>query len=142
MGSYSTNYASFSFTDVDVVDHTTHRLELHHPDHPEIILVVYRRPIPAGESPRDLSAERIAAEMTLLSGYKVLENRDVECAGNPAMDVASRYRHDDRVWYVRQTHVVIGGLWTAFAISGPIDSRAAIDRWCEEMMTGLLIRDS
>jgi hypothetical protein len=142
LGTYATNYASIRLAGVDVVDHTTHRLELVHPDHSDVILLIYRRPIPAGKSAREVSADRIAEEMVRLNGYTVLENRVLEFAGNAAVDVASRYRADGAIWYVRQAHVVIGGLWTAFAISGPLASRAAIDTWSETMMSELLVRDS
>jgi hypothetical protein len=135
------NWAAFELPEVPLVDRTTHVIEVKHPEHEDVALVVCRIDFPAGKTLRELVAGRVADEMARLSGYTVLENADAEWVGVPAVEVCSRWRHDGKVIYQRQAHFAAGDAWTFFALSGPLASRAACDAWMEQIKRSLRLRD-
>jgi len=140
MPAYYLNWAAFELPDVPFVDRTTHVLDLAHPDHPDMTLVVHRERFPAGKTLRELAARRVAEEMTKLAGYAVIENGEAAWAGAPAIEVSSRWRHKDSVVYQRQAHLAVDDAWVCMALSCPIESRAACDAWFTQIASTLRLR--
>jgi hypothetical protein len=137
---YYLNWAAIDLPDVPFVDRTTHVIDLAHPDHPDMTLVVCRERFPAGKTLRELAARRVAEEMTRLVGYSVIENGDAAWASVPAIEVTSRWRHEDRLIYQRQAHLAADDAWVNISLSCPIESRAACDEWFSQIASSLRLR--
>jgi hypothetical protein len=134
MSTYVMNFGTFELGGAALVDHTTHVLEISHPDHENIALVVFRGPIAADKTLEDMVAGRIADEMVRLRGYTVLTNATVAWSGSAAHDVSSRWINEGRTVYGRQAHLAIDRTWVVFAMSAPYPSREACDGWFEEIL--------
>ena len=103
-------------------------------------VVVCREEHPQGKTLREVVASRVAAEMTRLTGYSVIENVETEWGGAPAIEVISRWRHEGEIVYGRQAHFVDGDTWTMFSLSGPWASREACDGWLADIRASLRLR--
>ncbi|HVY46712.1 MAG TPA: DcrB-related protein [Minicystis sp.] len=134
MSRYVMNFGTFELGGAELADLTTHVLEVRHPDHEQVALVVFKKAIPEGGTLRELVAGRVADEMVRLAGYAVLSDAEVPWGGALARDVATRWRHEGRVLYGRQAHVELDATWIAFAMSAPFESRDACDAWFDEIM--------
>lgn len=140
MPTYYANWAAFELPDARCTDRTTHLVEIDHPDHPGVQLVVYRGDFPEGKTLRQLVAGRVAEEMARLDGYGVIESVEVAWADAPAVEITSRWRHDGKAFYQRQAHLVVEDAWTYFALSGPFTSREVIDGWLAKIRASLRVR--
>jgi hypothetical protein len=136
------NWAAFELPEAEVIDRTTHTIEIRHPDHESFGLVVRQMPMPFGKTVRQMAAERMAAEMARLSGYTVLESREVVWCDAPGIEVVARWRGEGEVFFQRQVHFELGGVLRAFSLAGPLASRAACDEWFEQIRTSLRLRES
>jgi hypothetical protein len=134
MSKYTMNFGTFELGGATLVDRTTHVLEVAHPGHENVALIVFREPIPDGETLGDLVARRIADEMVRLRGYAVLAKAEVAWGGGTAHDIASRWINEGRAIYGRQAHLAIDRTWVVFAMSAPYPSREACDGWFDEIM--------
>lgn len=141
MSTFYMNWAAFELATAEVVDRTTYTVEIRHPDHEKIRLVIWYMPAPLEKTVRQLAAQRVAEEMARLDGYTVLEQREVSWCDTAALEVASRWRHQGAAYYQRQAHFVPDGLWRSFSLAGPLASRAACDEWFEQIRTSLRMRD-
>jgi hypothetical protein len=139
VSTYYMNWAAFELPD-PAADRTTHVVELPHPRHPGITLVIYHEDFPAGKTLTDLVAARVADETIRLAGYGVLERTETEWAGQPALEVASRWRHEGRAIYQRQAHLAVGSTWTSFALIGPVEAREICDAWLDGVRQSLRLR--
>jgi hypothetical protein len=140
MSTFVMNWAAFEVSTAEVVDRTTYSVEIRHPDHEKIRLVVWHLHAPPDKTVRELAASRVAEEMLRHEGYSALENREVPWCGGPAIEISSRWRHEGAVYYQRQVHFVMNGLWRSFSLGGPLASRAACDDWFEQIRTSLRVR--
>lgn len=134
------NWAAFELPEAGIKDRTTHVVEIAHPEHEGITLVVYHEDFPPGKNLTQLAASRVAEEMARLKGYSVIERTETEWAGTPAVEVASRWRHEGKVIYQRQAHLAVEGTWTYFALSGPFAARETCDAWLERIRGSLRLR--
>lgn len=140
MPAYYTNEAAFDLPDIGFADRTTHLLELIQPAGEEIALVIVRDAMPAGKTLRELVASRVADEMVRLKGYTILETREAAWSTAPAVEVASRWRHEGAAIYQRQAHLALEDQWLYLALSAPFARRARCDEWMEEIRTTLRLR--
>ena len=141
MSTFYMNWAAFELTTAEVVDRTTYTVEIRHPDHERIRLVVWYMPAPPEKTVRQLAANRVAEEMVRHDGYTILETQEVRWCDTAALEVASQWRHEGVVYYQRQVHFVDGDRWRSFSLGGPLASRAACDEWFEQIRTSLRMRD-
>ena len=138
---YYMNEGAFELPDASLKDRTTHVIEVT-PDGHELTLVVCRATLPEGKSLRQVAQIRILDELSRLSGYTVLEEREASWAEVPALEFTSRWRHEGRAFYQQQAHLVLGGTWTYFALSTPFESRAAADAWFQRIRESLRLRSA
>lgn len=142
MPAYYMNDGAFHLPDVGFVDRTVHVFEAPLPDDQELGLIVCRTKIPAGKSLRDLVAAHVKNEGARLHGYTVIDQRDTQVSGAPAIDVRSRFRHEGEVVYQRQAHVAAYGTWLLFAMSAPLATRDACDEHVDSILASLRLRDA
>lgn len=134
------NEGAFELPHGEVHDRTVHILEIKHPEHDDLGLVVCRAPVPVGKSLRELARGRILEERARLSGYSVVEERDAEWAELPAVEFTSRWRYRGKVYHQQQAHLAVNGAWMYFAMSAPIGSREACDAWFSQLHATLRLR--
>lgn len=140
MSTFYLNWAAFEVSTAELVDRTTHTVELHHPEHENIRLAVRSTPIPKGMTVRQVAARRMAEEMVHLAGYTVLENREIEWCEVQGVEVVARFRNGRVMYYQRQVHFAPDDVVRSFSLAGPIVSRAACDEWFEQIRTSLRMR--
>jgi hypothetical protein len=140
MSTFYMNWAAFEVATAEVEDRTTYSVRLQHPDHKDIRLVVWHMQAPPGKTVRELGARRVAEEMMNLTGYTILEQREALWCDCPAIEIASRWRHEGAAYYQWQAHFVVDALWRSFSLGGPLASRAACDEWFEQIRTSLRMR--
>jgi hypothetical protein len=133
------NEGSFELPDAAVADRTTHVIEARQGEH-ALTLVIVRGPHPEGKTLRQLAQGRVLNEMSRLSGYSVIEEREAAWDGVPALEIASRWRHEGRVLYQVQAHLTIDGTWLYFALSTHVEGRAAADAWLDRIRESLRLR--
>jgi hypothetical protein len=137
------NEGAFEVPGTSVTDRTTHVVNARRGDH-DLSLVVVRLPVPQGRSLRQLAQGRVLDEMARLSGYSVLEERESEGEaawdGLPALEVASRWRHDGKAVYQKQAHLALSGTWIYFALSTLFEGRAEADAWFDQIRSTLRLR--
>lgn len=122
-------------------DHTVNRFEARHAEHGEIALVVVRGQMVEGESLRDAVTKHVILTARSVDGYALLDERDTEHAGAPALEVDARYRHEGQVIYERQAHLGLPVGWMYFAASGPLRSREVCDALLASVLSTLRTRD-
>jgi hypothetical protein len=140
MSHYYMNWAAFEVSTAEIEDRTTCSMQILHPDHEDVRLVVWHMQVPVGKTVRELAARRVAEEMARLAGYTILEEREVPWCETPAIEIASRWRHEGAVYYQRQAHFAPDGTLRSFSLAGPIASREACDTWFEEIRASLRLR--
>ena len=136
------NDGAFHLPDVGFVDRTVHVFEAPLDGDDELGLLVCRTKIPPGKSLRDVVAAHVKHERARLGGYTILEERDAEYSGAPAIDVRSRFRHEGAVVYQRQAHLAAFGTWLLFAMSAPLAMREACDAHVDAILASLRLRDA
>ena len=140
MSTFYMNWAAFEVPTAEVVDRTTYNVQIRHPDHESIRLVVWHMEMPPEKTVRQLAARRVAEEMVRLEGYTILEQRESLWCESPALEVASRWRHEGTVYYQRQVHFAADDKCRSFSLAGPFTSRTACDEWFEQIRTSLRVR--
>jgi len=137
---YYMNEGAFELPDV-AADRTTHVIELREGGH-DLTLVVVRAPLPEGQSLRQVAQLRVLDEHARLSGYQVLGERETSWAGVPALETASRWRHEGRAIYQQQAHLALGATWIYFALSTPLEGKDTADAWFERIRESLRLRSA
>jgi len=122
-------------------DHTVHALDTTLPEGRRLTFVSSRNKIPAGKSLRDLTTDHIKQQAARLGGYAVLDQRDAEWAGAPAIEVRVRWRHEGGVLYQRQTHVGLLDLCLFFGMTAPLEDQEACEARMEQVRQTLRLRD-
>jgi hypothetical protein len=140
MPTFHMNWAAFDVPGVEVVDRTTYCVQIRHPEHEGMRLVVWHMLAPEGKTVRELAASRVAEEMARLAGCVILETRESLWCENPAVEIATRWRHEGAVHYQRQVHFVEDVRWRSFALAGPLSSREACDACFEGIRTSLRMK--
>jgi hypothetical protein len=126
MEEYFMNEAAFALPrEGEARDWTSHVLRMRQGGHP-MMLAVNRGPIPVGKSLRQLAQLRVVDEYRRFRGYAVLDERETSWAGQPAVELSSRWRDKDRVIYEEQAHLALGERWIFFTVGAPIAGRAEV----------------
>ena len=133
------NEGAFELPDVDLRDRTTHVLEAEDGGH-GLTLVVVRTPLPEGKSLRQVAQLRVLDEMGRLSGYAVLAEKEASWSGLPALEFASRWRHEGQAIYQQQGHLALGGTWICLALSAVFEAQAVVDTWFDRIRATFRLR--
>jgi hypothetical protein len=136
---YYMNEGAFELPDVELKDRTTHVLEAEDGGH-SLTLVVVRTALPEGKSLRQMAQLRVLDEMGRLSGYAVLGEREASWSGLPALEFASRWRHDGRAIYQQQGHLALGATWIYLALSAVFEAQAVVDAWFDRIRESFRLR--
>lgn len=134
------NEGVFELPDVGFVDRTTHDLDAELPGDRAMGLLVVRRPMPEGTSLLAAVQEHTLLEAKRLPGYRILDDHTLTVAGEPAIGVCARWRHEKGELYTREAHVIAGGVRMVFAITGPLERRAACDESLDQVLGTLRFR--
>lgn len=122
------NEAAFALPEGDLTDKTAHTLEHRLPGGGTLEIVVLRRPMEVGKTLRESVDGYIASSEKRMSGFSVLESADTAVAGASAIQVRSRFRHDGKVIYQIQAHVILDGTWMLLVVTAPLTDQAACDQ--------------
>ncbi|MFT3765156.1 MAG: DcrB-related protein [Minicystis sp.] len=142
MGSFYMNEAMFDLPDAGFVDRTVTYLVGSSPDGNGVLLLVERRPLPVDKSLRQVVDALGKDAMTRFPGYRVLFEREIEVAAQPALDVGARWRADSgEPVYVRRTHLALGETWLIITGEVPIAEREFCDAYVDHVLTSLRIRE-
>ncbi len=136
------NEAMFDLPDAGFVDHTVTYLPGKSPSGAEIVLLVERRPLPAGQSLReavDAHGRDVAARYF---GYTVVFDREVQVASRPAIDVAAEWRSDggDAV-FTRRTHLQLGSTRMIVTGEAPVAERDFCNGAVDHVLATLSLRE-
>ncbi|HZF49733.1 MAG TPA: DcrB-related protein [Polyangiaceae bacterium] len=140
MATYYMNEGAFELPDAGFVDRTVHVFEAPLPRGEELGVIICRARFPEGKSLRDLVSIHLAGEAKKLRGYSIIEQRDAEWAGAPAIDIRSRWRLETRVVYQRQAHLAVLDTWMLFGATAPLGEREACDRCLDHILSSLRLR--
>ena len=141
MADYFMNEGVFDLPDVGLVDKTGHFFDGTLADKSKIGLLITRRPLPEGKSLLEMVRRYVETEAKKLRAYRLLEERQTEWAGLPAIDVSTRYKNQDTMAYQRHAHIAAGGQWIIIAATSELDRRDACDQAIERVLTTLELRD-
>ena len=141
MADYFMNEGVFDLPDVGLVDKTEHFFDGTLADKSKIGLLITRRPLPEGKSLLEMVRRYVETEAKKLRAYRLLEERQTEWAGLPAIDVSTRYKNQDTMAYQRHAHIAAGGQWIIIAATSELDRRDACDQAIERVLTTLELRD-
>jgi len=142
MAAYYTNEGAFDLPELGFVDRTVHVFEAPLGEEDELGLIVCRTRMPAGKSLRDMVAAHVTEEAKKLGGYAILDERETSWAGVPAIEIASRWRHEGAPVYQRQAHLLANDKWLIFAMSAPLASRETCDRAMAHVLGTFRLHDA
>jgi len=135
MATYFTNEGAFDLPDVGFIDRTVHLFEMELETGGDVGLIVCRSKMPAGKTLRQVVEVHVTHEAKKLGGFKVLEEREANWAGVPAIEICSRWRSDGKVLYQRQAHLAVTGLWMLFGMTAPLTEREGCDRLMDHVLS-------
>ncbi len=141
MVTYLTNEASFEL-EGSFNDHTVHWLEAPLDDGENLRLYLSREPLPAGRTIGEVARDWIAKRIGRLVGYGVIAEREDQVAGAESFEFSARFRDGDAVFYERQLHLAIGGVWYRLTARVHAASRAACDEAVDRIGATLLFREA
>ena len=128
------NEAAFALPEGDFTDKTAHTLEHKLPSGATLEIVVLRRPMEVGKTLRESVDGYIASSEKRMSGFSVLESVDTLVAGASAIQARSRFRHDGKIIYQVQAHVILDGTWMLLVVTAPLTEQAACDEAFERIL--------
>lgn len=134
MARYYMNEAVVDLPDRAFVDKTIHGLESKLPGGRTLGVLVQRAPAPAGKSLRRLVDENVTLNRKRLLGFAVQGEAEVMVGNIPGFVVRTRWRRERSDLYQVQAHVLFEGTLIIFAVSAPLEERAA----CDETFDGIL----
>lgn len=136
------NEAMFDLPEAGFVDHTVTYLAGNAPSGKGVLLLVERRPLPPDASLRQVAAAFGKDAMTRFAGYRVLFEREIEVASQPALDVGARWRADTgEPVYVRRVHLALGETWLIITGEAPIAEQEFCDAYVDHVLASLRIRE-
>jgi hypothetical protein len=136
MALYLTNELAFDLPD-GAVDRTTHELDAPLPGGHFLGLLVDRAPLPEETSFADAVREHTAGERRRLTFYRVIEAREGNAAGSPAIEVAYTWAHRGLPFYGRELHVARGDDRLTFSTTAPLDQRKVCDAYFDRLIATL-----
>lgn len=119
------------------VDRTITHLEARADDGAGVALLIERSALPSGSALRDATDKRLAASRTRLRNFSVLFERVTEVAESEAIDLGTRWRHDDGMVYTRETHMVMGGMWLIVIGEVALEDRELCDRTVDHVVASM-----
>jgi hypothetical protein len=134
MSSYSLNEAVTHLPERPFIDKTIHGLETKLPGDKTLGVLVHRRPVDGTKSLRELVDDNITLNEKRLSRFSVLDEAQAAVGGLPGIVLSTQWRRESTTFYQLQAHVVFDSKLMIFAVSGPLDERAA----CEETFATIL----
>ncbi|UQA59898.1 DcrB-related protein [Polyangium aurulentum] len=141
MGSFYMNEAMFDLPEAGFIDRTVTYLVGSSPGGNGVLLLVERRPLPVDTSLRQVVDALGKDAMTRFLGYRVLFEREIEVASQPALDVGARWRADSgEIVYVRRTHLALGETWLIITGEAPIIEREFCDAYIDHVLASLQLR--
>jgi len=136
MSVYYVNEAAFALPPGEFVDRTLHRLESPLPGREDPLAIEIRRvPMTPGSSLRQLVQAELSTSKASVSGFGVVDEREAEMGGAPAILVRARLRARDSVYLQLQAHVALGPTWIAILVTGPSEERAACEATFERIVS-------
>lgn len=136
MTTYFINEGTFDSLDVGMVDSTVHLLRF--PG--GVRLLIDRKPLRNGASPRALALSRTQHESRQLPKFTVLAEREGEVHGMSTFDVAAYFRSGADLVYQLRRHFVRQPLAFAFTLRGAMASRDDIDARMDRLLDTLRFR--
>jgi hypothetical protein len=132
----------FDLPDAGFVDRTVTYLAGTAPSGAGVLLLVERRPFPPAASLRQAAAALGKDAMTRLAGYRVLFEREIEVASQPALDVGARWRAESgEPVYVRRVHLALGETWLIVTGEAPVAEHAFCDEYIDHVLASLRLRE-
>lgn len=137
MAKYTMNEGTFELPDLELEDRTVQLFELRLPSGEELGLLVCRATLPEGKTLREVVEVHLTEEARKLGGYKILDEREANWGGAPALEVCARWRNEGEVLYQRQAHLAAGGTWLLFGTTAPLSVRDEADAIFNRMLASL-----
>jgi hypothetical protein len=134
MPSYYLNEAVIDLPERPFVDKTIHGLEAKLPDGKTLGVLVHRRPVEGARTLRELVDENIALNTKRLSAFTVQGEEQASVGGLGGVVLRMQWRKEGAALFQLQALVVFEGKLVIFAVSGPLEERAA----CEETFASIL----
>jgi hypothetical protein len=107
-----------------------------------VVLLVERRPFPEGASLRQVAAAHALDAMKRFHAYRVITEREIDVAGQPALDLGARWcTEEGEAIYTRRTHLTVGSTWLIFAGEAPFSERAFCDAYLDHVLASLQLRE-
>ena len=141
MATYFTNEGAFDLPDIGFTDRTVHLFDMPLENEGELGLIICRTKIPEGRSLRELVQAHVTHEAKKLVGYKIIEEREANWAGLPAIEISSRWRSAGKVVYQRQAHLAAPETWILFGMTAPLEERDACDRVLNHVLSSFRLHD-
>jgi hypothetical protein len=137
------NEAMFDLPDqAGFVDVTVTYLAATSPRGAGVVLLVERRPFPEGASLRHVATAHALDAMKRFHAYRVIAEREIEVAGQPALDIGARWcTEQDEAIYTRRIHLVVGATWMIFTGEAPFAEREFCDAYLDHVLASLQLRE-
>ncbi len=139
MPAYQTNDTKLEVPD-GFIDRTVTRLDAKTANGSTISIMMHRTPLLEGQALADAVASHIRDAASGLRAHAVLENREAQVAGQPAFDIAMRWRDDDGMVYAREAHAEIEGTWLILTATGPLEERELCDSCFEYVIPTIQLK--
>lgn len=140
MASYYLNEAAIDLPERAFSDKTIHGLEAKLPGEKTLGVFVHRRSVEGHKSLRELVDEQVKLNEQRLMGFTVLDDEGTVVGGVPGVVLKTRWRSEKKELCQLQAHVVREGQHMIFAVSGPLDERAACDETFDSILSTLTWR--
>ena len=140
MASYYLNEAALDLPERTFQDKTIHGLEAKLPGDKTLGVFVHRRAVAGDKNLRDLVDEHVRLNQQRLMGFTVLDEARAAVGGVPGFVLRTRWRSEKKELCQLQAHVVREGQHMVFAVSAPMDERAACDETFDSILATLTWR--
>jgi hypothetical protein len=118
-------------------DRTINHLEASAEDGSGIAILVERARLPDGTTLREAVSRRIGESRARWPNFSVLFEHAAIIAESEAIDVGTRWRHDEGMVYTRQLHTVLNGVWLILTGETALEDRELCDRTVDHVAASL-----
>jgi hypothetical protein len=141
MSAYYMDEAAFDLPEIGLVDRTVTTLGATTEEGHAHTITVFRNPIPEGATLAALVEQNLREASVRLGLHTVLDRRELEVGGLPALGLSSRWRGKNGMIYTRQAHFFAGGSWLVFACNADLADRARCDAIMDHALATFRPRD-
>jgi hypothetical protein len=135
------NEAMFDLPEAGFVDRSVTYLLGTSPGGAAVLLLIERRPFPAGKSLRQVVTDHGRDAARRFMGYQVILEREVQVASCPALDVGARWRTEEgEPIYARRAHLSLGSIWLMITGEAPFAEREFCDAYVDHVLASLRLR--